>query len=69
MPDSDEIVAFGFFRGAGPEFLALREPRTWRKQAKRAAAMALHVEETLVDGSYEVLEVVTRDEARPPRAS
>jgi hypothetical protein len=27
--------------------------------------MAPHVAETLVDGSYEVLEVVTRDEARP----
>ena len=66
VADPDEIVAFGFFHGGRAELLALRdEPETQRRQAKRAAATTPHVEETLVDGSYEVLEVVTREEARP----
>jgi hypothetical protein len=70
VADPDEIVAFGFFHDDGPELLALRdEPETQRKQAKRAAAMAPHVEETVVDGSYEVLEAVTREDARSPLAS
>lgn len=66
VADPDEIVAFGFFHGDRAGLLALRdEPETQQKQATRSAAMAPHVEETLVDGSYEVLEVVTREEARP----
>ena len=65
VEDPDEIVAFGFFHGEGPELLALRDdPETQRKQAKRAAGMAPHVDGVVVDGSYEVLEVITREEAQ-----
>jgi hypothetical protein len=61
----DEIVAFGFFHGKGPELLSLREdPEIQRKQAKRSEAMSHHIDATVADGSYRVIEVITREEAR-----
>jgi hypothetical protein len=35
-----------------------------RKQAKRSEAMSHHIDATVADGSYRVIEVITREEAR-----
>jgi hypothetical protein len=40
------------------------DPEIQRKQAERSAAMSPHVDTTVSDGSYRVIEVITRDEAR-----
>lgn len=52
VDDQDEIVAFGFFHASGSRPSAQRE-------------MARHIDATVADGSYRVIEVMTREEARP----
>ena len=70
LEDPNEIVAFGFLEGDRAELLALRgDPEIRRKQQARRDAMAPHVAEVVLDGSYEVIEVVTREQARPSSPS
>ena len=67
VDDPNEIIAFGFMHGDASDFLPLRnEPEVRRKQQRRSSLMAPHVEDVLVDGSYEVIEVVKREDARSP---
>ena len=66
LDDPNEIIAFGFLHGGVSDFLPLRnDPEVRRKQERRSALMAPHIDEVVVDGSYEVIEVVTREDARP----
>lgn len=69
LEDPNEVVAFGFLEGSLPELQSLRQdPEVERKQRRRQEAMAPFVSEILLDGAYEVIEVVTREDARQPGA-
>lgn len=64
LDDPDEVIAFGFLHGDRSDLMSLRrEAETQRKQALRSAAMAPHVDAIVLDGAYEVLEVVTKEDA------
>lgn len=62
LDDPDVVVAFGFLHGDPDELNRLRQdPEVERKMRKRVEAMAEFTEEVLSDGSYEVVEVVTKE--------
>jgi hypothetical protein len=69
IEDPDEVIAFGFIDGERDELTRLHDdPVLAGKLRKRAEAMREHVEEVLLDGTYEVVEVVTREQALRERS-
>jgi hypothetical protein len=56
--DPDEVVSFGFLDANVADMERLREEFNESADAARQAAMAPHVEETLVDALYEVVDEV-----------
>ena len=60
LDDENEVVSFGFYEGTFAELEAeLEAIRDRQKEQERQARMAEHVESTLVDGMFEVLDEVT----------
>ncbi|MGH2966703.1 MAG: hypothetical protein ACRDMH_15165 [Solirubrobacterales bacterium] len=62
LEDPNVVVAFGFLHGDIDDLNQLRQdPEIERKMRKRVDAMAEFTEEVLSDGSYEVVEVPTKE--------
>lgn len=59
VEDPDLVVSFGLAEGDPAEFQAYMSAPAWRElDARRQAAMAPHVVETMVDGLFEVAEEI-----------
>ena len=59
VEDPNMVVSFGIAEGDGDEIREFMSQPKWRElDAKRQAAMAPHVEETLVDGVFEVIDEI-----------
>ena len=56
MDDENAVVSFGFFAGTLGE---LREAQSGMGRQEQVSSVASYVEETLLDGSYEVVEELT----------
>jgi hypothetical protein len=57
--DENVVVSFGMAEGEPDEMAAFLQQPEWRElDARRQAAMAPHVEETIVDGVFEVIEEI-----------
>lgn len=57
--DPDLVVSFGIAEGDRDEMGAFLSAPEWRElDDRRAAAMAPHVEETIVDGVFDVIEEI-----------
>ena len=59
LTDENTVVSFGLFDGTAEDYRRLRsDPRAGEIQDRRQRAMAEHVQETLIDGVFEVVEEV-----------
>ena len=59
LTDENTVVSFGLFDGTAEDYRRLRsDPRAGEVQDRRQRAMAAHVQETLIDGVFEVVEQV-----------
>lgn len=57
--DPDMVVSFGIAEGDPAEISAFMAALEWRElDERRQAAMAPHVEETIVDGVFEIIEEI-----------
>ena len=59
LDDPDVVVSFGFFEGEADDYRRLRsEPSANEVEDRRQRRMAEYVEETLLDGVWEVVDEV-----------
>ncbi len=57
--DPDMVISFGIAEGDPDEIAAFMSDPEWRAlDQRRQAAMAPHVEETIVDGIFEIVEEI-----------
>lgn len=56
LEDENEVVSFGFYEGAITDLDAIRDSQ---KEQERQDRIAEHVESTVVDGMFEVVDEVT----------
>jgi heme-degrading monooxygenase HmoA len=59
LEDENEVVSFGFYEGTIADLDAIRDSQ---KEQERQDRIAEHVQSTVVDGMFEVV-----DEVTPPR--